>query len=316
MAKKYLHQDKSFKELIEIVAAEMQINPFLVEKDYWIMHCLFGLQDQGFEFELKGGTSLSKAYKIIHRFSEDIDLKILPPEKMDVKAGKNHMKDTHVKSRQKYFEWLAKEIKIVDITAVRNYEFDDNKFRNAGITLNFQSNFESIPGVKPSVLLETGFDDTTPNRPLPISSWAVDKAISLGHFEYTDNRALDVKCYIPELTFVEKLQAIATKHRRFKESGKIDKNFMRHYYDLYCLLALPEIQSFLGSKDYHKRKAERFPLKDSPATLNTNGAFKLQTEKDFQLLNSTYLATKNLYYKGQPSLEEIFARIKQSLAKF
>jgi len=42
------------------------------------MHCLFALQQLGFQFELKGGTSLSKAYQIIDRFSEDIDLHIHP----------------------------------------------------------------------------------------------------------------------------------------------------------------------------------------------------------------------------------------------
>ena len=51
----------------------------LVEKDYWIMHCLWGLQAQGFQFELKGGTSLSKGFGVIHRFSEDIDIRIEPP---------------------------------------------------------------------------------------------------------------------------------------------------------------------------------------------------------------------------------------------
>jgi len=38
------------------------IDPYLVEKDYWIMHALWGLQQQGFQFELKGGTSLFKGY--------------------------------------------------------------------------------------------------------------------------------------------------------------------------------------------------------------------------------------------------------------
>ncbi|MEA2882414.1 MAG: hypothetical protein QOH32_1670, partial [Bradyrhizobium sp.] len=42
-------------------------------KDYWIMHSLYGLQKLGLIFELKGGTSLSKGFKIIDRFSEDID---------------------------------------------------------------------------------------------------------------------------------------------------------------------------------------------------------------------------------------------------
>ena len=76
-----IHDHKDFAALIKILGEEKGIEPGLVEKDYWIMHVLYGLKKQGFDFELKGGTSLSKGYKIIHRFSEDIDIHIKPPEK-------------------------------------------------------------------------------------------------------------------------------------------------------------------------------------------------------------------------------------------
>ena len=55
----FLHNHPQFPELIRIVAQEKGIDPALVEKDYWIMHCLYGLQQLGLTFELKGGTSLS-----------------------------------------------------------------------------------------------------------------------------------------------------------------------------------------------------------------------------------------------------------------
>ena len=67
-----LHEHKDFKDLIATVSDNMGIDPTLVEKDYWIMHCLWGLQQQGFGFELKGGTSLSKGFRLIHRFSESL----------------------------------------------------------------------------------------------------------------------------------------------------------------------------------------------------------------------------------------------------
>lgn len=57
---RYLHELDNFSELLRIVSDESGIVPQLVEKDYWIMHCLFGLTQQGFQFELKGGTSLLK----------------------------------------------------------------------------------------------------------------------------------------------------------------------------------------------------------------------------------------------------------------
>lgn len=316
MAKKLLHKDPNFKDLINIVASEMGINPYLVEKDYWIMHVLYGLQEQKFEFELKGGTSLSKGYKIIHRFSEDIDLKIIPPDGMNVMAGKNHMKDAHIKSRLDFFNWIAKEIKIDGVKASRETAFDDEKLRNAGINLSFKSVTEPISGIKPVVLLETGFDDTTPNKPITISSWAYDKASIVSPSEYIDNRAANVKCYIPEFTFVEKLQAIATKFRKYQESGKLEKNFMRHYYDIYCLLEMPEVKKFIGTEAYLKRKLERFPKIDEPEKLKLNPAFKISDKKDFDLLNANYQATENLYYQGQPDFKLILKRITQFSSSF
>jgi predicted nucleotidyltransferase component of viral defense system len=65
MSADFLHNHPQFPELIRIVAQQKGIDPALVEKDYWIMHCLYGLQQLGMTFELKGGTSLSKGFQII-----------------------------------------------------------------------------------------------------------------------------------------------------------------------------------------------------------------------------------------------------------
>src|SRR5437016_11242159 len=107
MPRDYLHNHAQFADLIRIVAAEQGIDPALVEKDYWIMHSLYGLQQLGLTFQLKGGTSLSKGYRCIERFSEDIDILIEPPPERDVKSGPNQNKLTHVESRKKFYDWLA-----------------------------------------------------------------------------------------------------------------------------------------------------------------------------------------------------------------
>ncbi len=130
MADIYLHDHPDFADLIRIVAADKSIDPVLVEKDYWIMHALFGLQQIGLLFELKGGTSLSKGYGIIARFSEDIDIRIEPPKDMGVKTGPNHNKPAHCHSRKSYYDWLAQTITIAGIQSVsRDCEFDDLKYR-------------------------------------------------------------------------------------------------------------------------------------------------------------------------------------------
>lgn len=64
----FLHRHKDFKALLAIVSEERGILPGLVEKDYWIKHVLYSMTKLELEFELKGGTSLSKAFKIINRF--------------------------------------------------------------------------------------------------------------------------------------------------------------------------------------------------------------------------------------------------------
>src|SRR3954451_7954121 len=110
MSADFLHDHPQFPDLIRIVAQEMGIDPALVEKDYWIMHCLYGLQQSGLTFELKGGTSLSKGYQIIHRFSEDIDIRIEPPNDHDVKIGPNQNSPAQVQSRQRFYDWLAKTV--------------------------------------------------------------------------------------------------------------------------------------------------------------------------------------------------------------
>jgi predicted nucleotidyltransferase component of viral defense system len=48
------------------------------------MHCLWGLKKQGFNFEMKGGTSLSKGWNCINRFSEDIDIRFEPPSELNL----------------------------------------------------------------------------------------------------------------------------------------------------------------------------------------------------------------------------------------
>lgn len=87
-SERFLHDHPEFPDLIRVVAANERMDPCLAEKDYWIMHCLYGLKQAGYDFQLKGGTSLSKSYALIHRFSEDIDIHIAPPESLKVKPQK------------------------------------------------------------------------------------------------------------------------------------------------------------------------------------------------------------------------------------
>ena len=310
----YLHEHPEFSDLVNIVASGLKIDPYLVEKDYWIMHCLHSLKRAGYDFQLKGGTSLSKGYGIIHRFSEDIDLHITPPADMEIKTSRNHNKEQHRESRRKYYDYLADNIKISGIVKVeRDTAFDSPPgYFSGGIRLFYDAKFPSDGSAKEGVLLEAGFDDIIPNRPLDITSWAFDFAKDK-NVAVIDNRALQIPCYDPGYTFVEKLQSIATKFRQQQEGAKFPPNFMRHYYDIFCLLQDENVQKFIGTEAYERHKQRRFPRKDLEVPLNENEAFLLQDAKTRELYRKEYEKRPGLYYQGQPPFEDILAVIHENI---
>ncbi len=113
--------------------------------------------------------------------------------------------------------------------------------RSAGVRLHYPELNPLPEGVKTGILLEAGFDQVAPNRACLISSWAYDRAAESGLEDLTDNRAIDVPYYEPGYTLVEKLQTISTKYRHQQATGAMPQNFLRHYYDVYCLLDDPGV---------------------------------------------------------------------------
>ncbi|OKO83939.1 nucleotidyl transferase AbiEii/AbiGii toxin family protein [Bradyrhizobium sp. NAS96.2] len=304
----YLHNHAEFADLIRIVAAQRGTDPALVEKDYWIMHGLFGLQQLGLSFELKGGTSLSKGFQIIDRFSEDIDIRIEPEAGQDVKVGPNQTKPAHIQSRAAFYDGLAAKIQIDGITSVvRDHEFDNEKLFSAGIRLDYTTTTAPIGALRTGVLLEAGFAKVTPNEPKTISSWAYDYASV--RVEVIDNRAVDVPCYLPGYTLVEKLQTISTKFRKQQATGAMPTDFMRHYYDVYCLLKKGSLHNFIGTAAYKQHKNDHFPSADNK-NIKANPAFLIPDMETRKLYQEAYEAGSALYYAGMPTFGEILGTLR------
>lgn len=71
----FLHNDTQlFSEAVSATANEMQLPVAIIEKDYYVTMILRELAKRAPECVFKGGTSLSKCYHVIDRFSEDIDI--------------------------------------------------------------------------------------------------------------------------------------------------------------------------------------------------------------------------------------------------
>ena len=85
----YKNHSKEWKEIIETVAREIGRTELMVEKDMVQSMFLSELSKAELPFVFKGGTSLSKAYNMIDRFSEDIDLSMnRKPTESERKASK------------------------------------------------------------------------------------------------------------------------------------------------------------------------------------------------------------------------------------
>ena len=308
----FIHTLPNAKDLFSVIADEKGLLPSIIEKDYWLMHCLWGIQQQGYRFELKGGTSLSKGFSIIERFSEDIDIQIHPADDT-VKVGKNHDKEAHIKSRSDFFDNITNTLQIDGFLFERDYNFDDRsgKMRSAGIKAIYESHFSNDPSIKEGVILELGFDQTTPNVEKDITSWAFEKASSL-NLTLIDNRAKNIPCYCPEYTFVEKLQTISTKFRLQQENKTLPVNFLRHYYDVYKLFENERVLKFIGTPEYLAHKELRFRSGDE-IVIKNNPAFTMEDEKTKKLYREEFIKKSPIYFGKQPSFDEIIARIKQHI---
>ena len=90
-----LHKDREvFLELISRTAEYFTIPEVYVEKDYWVTKILLQISKSEFreDFIFKGGTSLSKVFALIQRFSEDIDLAMFNNQRLNGNQIKKRMK--------------------------------------------------------------------------------------------------------------------------------------------------------------------------------------------------------------------------------
>ena len=304
----FIHELPGAKVLFEILGAEKKLLPIVIEKDYWIMHCLWGLQRNGFLFEMKGGTSLFKGWGCIDRFSEDIDIRFEPPAGLNVK-GDN---PAHIRARTAFYDSLAATIKIAAVSVERNRTYDDEKAQNGGISLKYDSHFTVVPGLKPEVLLEVGFARTAPNEPRDFTSWAMERALQ-AKVDAIDNRARAVKCFNPEYTFVDKLQTICKKFRRHRDRNEEHdrpRQFLRHYYDLYKLLELERVRQFIGTAEYQAYRREKLRGQDAKE-FETRGAFTFPDEPIYRLFAKEFESMNSLLLSPGPTFHEVVDRLRE-----
>ena len=194
----FVHDDPDWVDLVTIVAASKGMPVGMIEKDYWVTHALWAILAQGFEVWFKGGTSLSKGFALIERFSEDIDVRIDAGTSglSDPKLSWRNEKPTGISERDRWFDSLGAAFAIPSCETKRNPAGSDDRIRSAWFEVNYPKRHTgSLPAsMRPFVLLEVGRARVVPYVERALSSWVHDHLEATGEGSFTDNRPKNVRC--------------------------------------------------------------------------------------------------------------------------
>jgi predicted nucleotidyltransferase component of viral defense system len=253
----------------------MGLQAVSVEKDFWVcwtLRELFLLPGIGQHLTFKGGTSLSKAWKLIERFSEDIDI-IVDKEALGFggeaapdRAASNKQRKARLESLMNACrEWVQGKLQPALASRIQSalgdtdwqLEVDPDMPDGQCLLFHYPSVFPAgaVGYVRPVVKIELGArSDDWPHEEKPILPYVIE------YFPALDpTPAFTVRVLSAERTFWEK--ACLLHEETFRPAGKPRKLRMaRHYYDLWCLLHAGVGEKALAQTALFQRVAEHREL--------------------------------------------------------
>ena len=240
-----LHEDeKSLEEAIRATANHLSLPITYVEKDYWVTKALkeLALSNVGEDIVFKGGTSLSKAYDLIARFSEDIDIAVLTEGLSDNQAARK------VKKASKVISDIFDEIESPDTS--KNSHFRKVRFAYPRIDDSV------VEGqITDSLLLEVNaFADPEPHKKMSISSYVADflneagQSDAIAQFEL---EAFEMNVLCTSRTICEKLMGLVKASYGDDYIDNLRRK-IRHIYDVHFLLTDEFTKGFVESDDFHE----------------------------------------------------------------
>ena len=240
----YREYQTEWKEIIETVARELGRSEQMVEKDTIQSIFLFELAKSELPFVFKGGTSLSKAYNLIDRFSEDIDLSM----------NRRPTQSERVKSKELIIEIAENLGLVLSNPEELKSRYDYNKY-----VFKYDSLFSVIPL---EIIIETSYYQSV----YPVDKHVVGSFI--GRFCLDRNIILPVPFEAAEVmmnvqsverTFVDKVFAVCD----YKIQNMQDRD-SRHLYDICKLLREVELNEELD-KLIDMVRDDRMQSKNNPS---------------------------------------------------
>ena len=227
------------KEIVELLADEMSVNPSYIEKDYYavkILHKFSGFNCLGHPVIFSGGTCLSKGFGLIKRFSEDLDFEI---------DASNPISKSERKQIRHTFMDALKEIKELEIVE----DYAQNEGHRHIIMLRYPHLFPISDNLRDNLKVEIFFE--------PSEIKPEERIINSFVSEYTKQNMENVKmlCNHPFNIMVDKFNALTW--RVFDAQGDFDYTIMRHLHDLYAINL-----KYHNDADFKAKVLENFAKKD------------------------------------------------------
>ena len=312
------------QELIIATASKMKISEAIVEKDFWVCFCLDYLFHEckwKEAFAFKGGTSLSKAYGLIERFSEDIDLildwRVLGYKKDEPWEERSNTKQLKFleDSRTRLFDFLQYDFLPVfkaDMEKKLGVPVDAFITEEDAGTVHWKyPNSFSDNAILNEIRLEIGaMAAWTPTQLVDISSYMAEKYPNV--FEKGNTRILTTTA---ERTFWEKATILHQEAYR-PDNSKIPDRYSRHYYDLYCMAGTEVLDKalaqagLLGQVVEFKRKF--YPRNWAKYELARMDSIKLMpAEHSIKRLEADYGVMRSMIYGDYPRFEDVLKRLEE-----
>lgn len=228
-----LHHDKeAFKELIVGAANELSIPTNVIEKDYYVTITLKSLAEKVTDLVFKGGTSLTKCYQLLDRFSEDIDLSYTAESGKPGESRKKQLKKAIVSTMEEY------DFPITNLETTRSRR-SYNCYR-----ANYPSMYEQSNVLKPELVVET----YVAMLPFPTTKRMVDNYIyrflcKIDRLDLTETYDLlpfEITTQTMERTLVDKVFAVCD----YYIEGNVERH-SRHLYDIHKIVELIGIPEML-----------------------------------------------------------------------
>lgn len=321
--------DKTEKEAIfKAASIKAGLSAFAVEKDWWVTQTLAII----FEMEVahhmvfKGGTSLSKVWKLIERFSEDIDLAI----------DRSYFGFTGELTKKQKTELRKAASKFTSGTFLEQLKtkFDDKGYSGVNLNLIEASDSDQDPRIieltypniivpfsdylEPKILIEIGCRSLREPFAFQSINSMIDDIYKENDFATS---GIDVPTVIPERTFLEKIFLLSEEFQRPIAKMRVDR-LSRHLYDIYYLSKTDIADRAISNKDLYETIVTHRYKYAKVGGVNYNGhnpktINPLPIPEVIEAWNTDYkrMLEEMIYGKNAPTFEMLIDNLQELRAR-